>query len=550
MDGEGFLFAFSGMDGETCYAPNFVLTRHNTGYDFLVQTEFLHELRIRTVSTGELRAATSDVYAVQFGTEILALTFSAWHTLIGQLPYQTTVVLLNANGEIASPISACNAQGGMLAFAIEENRFAVAYGESTEEARARANTGLAMSIEANINLRLMVYEQLPHLADAGDDRFLRKCFSVMKVNALSAEAEFQQHWSTPDRVPHRDMWLWDSVFHSLAMNKVDPELSWEYLKTILDRQSEDGMISHQFKPNGWSSTITQPPILAWGIWENYQHNPSPNHLAYAAERLATYLQWDQDNRDQNRNRLLEWFIEENENCRSGESGMDNSQRFDEALLLDAVDFSVFAALDMGYLSRIYAELGDEEHGGYWKTKSTQLSTAIHTKLWNEEVGFYLDHKLNGNFSPVQAVTGFLPLLLEDFPPERLQPMVDALLDETRFNTAFPIPSVALNTPDFSTDMWRGATWINMNYLVAMGFERQGRNDLAEEIRAKTLSMVKKYYEQLGVIFEFYDTLDQVPPFDCDRKGPRQAPYNIRNKMDSIRDYHWSAALCFVMLQKG
>ena len=84
-------------------------------------------------------------------------------------------------------------------------------------------------------------------------------------------------------------------------------------------------------------------------------------------------------------------------------------------------------------------------------------------------------------------------------------------------------------------------------MAAAGFEKQGRYDLAADIRIKTLAIVKKYYEQTGVIYEFYDALDQRPPFACDRKGTRQPPYNIRHKMDSIRDYHWSAALCFLML---
>ncbi|MEE4194061.1 MAG: hypothetical protein V2J07_02575 [Anaerolineae bacterium] len=265
VDGEGFLFAFSGIDGETRYAPNFVLARHSTGYDFLVQTEFLHELRIRTSRQGTVLAAVSDVYAVQFGQETLVLTFSEWHTLIGQIPEQTSIALTNAKGEIASPVSPCNTQGGMLAFAIDAGHFALAYGDTKEEARSRAEQGLTVLLENAVQERLLIYERFSHLKDSDEERFLRKCLSVMKVNVMSAEGAFQQHWSTPDRVPHRDLWLWDSVFHSLGLNKVDRMLSWETLKSVLDQQHDNGMISHQCKPNGWRSGITQPPILAWGV---------------------------------------------------------------------------------------------------------------------------------------------------------------------------------------------------------------------------------------------------------------------------------------------
>jgi hypothetical protein len=547
IDGEGFLFAFSGMDGETSHGANFVLTRHRTGFDFLIQTQFLHELRICYEQPGEILAATGDVFAAAFADRLLVLTFSAWHTLIGEVPQGASISLSRAKKKKESPLSLCSLTGARLAFARDDRRFALAYGNNPREARLRAKQGLQASLPDTIARRLAAYEQLPHLADDGDDRLLRKCFSVMKVNAMSPEGSFQQRWSTPDRVPHRDMWLWDSVFHALAMNKVNAQLSWEYLKTVLDQQSPDGMISHQFRPTGWRSAITQPPILAWGVWENYQTQPDKQNLAYAAPRLAGYLQWDRRNRDHNGNGLLAWFIEENHSCRSGESGMDNSQRFDEALQLDAVDFSSFAALDMDYLSRMYAELDDAANASYWQERALRLSSTIHQILWNEKQGFYFDRKMDGSFSAVEAVSGFLPLLLADFPQERLPHMVAALQDPTRFHTAMPVPSVAVNTPGFGTDMWRGAVWVNMNFLVAGGFEKQGRHDLAGDICTKTLAIVKKYYEQSGVIYEFYDALDQRPPFACDRKGSRQPPYNIRHKMDSIRDYHWSAALCLLML---
>jgi hypothetical protein len=369
----------------------------------------------------------------------------------------------------------------------------------------------------------------------------------MKVKTLASEGVFSQAWSTPDRVPHRDLWLWDSVFHSLALNQVDSALSWDFLKSVLDQQNANGMISHQVKVNGWKSAITQPPILAWGVWENYLVRKELSALAYAADRLADYLGWNCEHRDQNRNGLLEWFIEENEQCRSGESGMDNSQRFDEALLLDAVDFSTFVALDMGYLGKIYAELGNEVEARRWEEKSKNLSGILHDCLWNVELGFYCDRKLDGCFSSVEAVTGFLPLLLDDFPIERVPFLMAALYDSDRFGAVCPIPSVALRTTAWSTDMWRGATWINMNYLIVLGLEKQGLPQAASELRTRTLEMVQKYYEQDGVIYEFYDAMDQRSPAACDRKGPREKPYDFRRKMDSIRDYHWSAALCFVML---
>jgi glycogen debranching enzyme len=338
------------------------------------------------------------------------------------------------------------------------------------------------------------------------------------------------------------MWLWDSVFHSLSMNGLRPRLAWHFLKSVLDTQGEDGMIAHQTRPSGWRSAITQPPLLAWGVWENYQVLRDKACLAYALPCLERYLEWDCAHRDRNRNGLLEWFIEGNVNCRSGESGMDNSPRFDRAVLLDAVDFSTFAARDMAYTASIAEELGEVEKARGWRQRARAMSQRVHGYLWGEGDGFYYDRDMDGQHSRVKAVSGFFPLLLDDVPPERVDRLVQVLMDPEWFNAPFPVPSVALCEPTWSTDMWRGATWINTNYLIILGLARHDRAEEAAWLAEKTIAYVRKYYERFGVLFEFFDAGDSVPPSACDRKGPRVEPYDIRRKMDAIRDYHWTAAL--------
>jgi hypothetical protein len=91
-------------------------------------------------------------------------------------------------------------------------------------------------------------------------------------------------------------------------------------------------------------------------------------------------------------------------------------------------------------------------------------------------------------------------------------------------------------------MWRGPTWVNANYVIIEGLRRRGRPRIAEGLAELTVGQVRRQYEQRGVLFEFYDSSDERAPCDCDRKGPRRSPYDLRVKMDSIRDYHWTAAL--------
>ena len=553
--GEGAIFAFSGMDGESNASSGFVATFGARPYGLLIHTPRRRRLEVDLPAQGKVRVATGDVLMVESSECPLAMTFLAWHTLIGSIPTAATLVLGMENGPLATQeghvaVSADAEHGDAIALSRHGGRFAVAYGSTTGQAASRARAGLAANINATMAQRLAPYERLPSLADPRRDRLLKKCFSVTKVNSLSPEGSIRSNWSTPDRVPHRDMWLWDSVFHTIGMNHIDPSLSWDYLVAVLATQQPDGRIPHQSGASGQRSHITQPPILAWGVWENYRALGDRKALAHALPRLERYLEWDMENRDRNANGLLEWLREGDERCRSGESGLDNSPRFDDGQPADDVDFSAFAAADMRYTARIARELGRRDRAQTWAQRANRTAQAIRDLLWDESEGFYVDRYLNGRRSTVKAVSGFIPLILADTPPEHVDALVQALHDAGLFGAPFPIPTVSLSDPSWSTDMWRGATWANMDYVVYRGLLRHGRREDACWLADKVIYYVNKYYERHGVLFEFFDAKDQRPPTACGRKGQRQEPYDIRHKMDSIRDYHWTAAVTFDLLMRG
>jgi hypothetical protein len=89
-------------------------------------------------------------------------------------------------------------------------------------------------------------------------------------------------------------------------------------------------------------------------------------------------------------------------------------------------------------------------------------------------------------------------------------------------------------------MWRGPTWINVNWVIARGFDRYGLHDVANSLRQRTMQEIERHCDQFGVPFEFYDDRCEVPPGELLRKAkydPARRPPG-----DVIHDYGWTATL--------
>ena len=298
-----------------------------------------------------------------------------------------------------------------------------------------------------------------------------------------------------------------------------------------------------------SDDVTQPQVLAWGVWEVYKKTGDKNFLTESVSALEGYLQWDMRNRDKNGNGLLEWFTEpEMAKCKCGECGLDNSPRFDFDEEMDAMDFSTFLAHDTLYLSYIYNELGDSEKHDKWKAIYERTKEKMNELLWDEETGAYYDRLFSGKLSHVLTPTSFLPLFANIPNAQQAEKMVKLLTDPELLWTENPLASVAKNHPAYSMDMWRGGVWLNLNYFIVKGLKNYGYDELAEELKNKTLEMVDKWYQKTGAIFEFYAPEGEVVPYSCKRKGKPSVPPDWRKHVHSIIDFNWSACFTLMFIQ--
>ncbi len=219
---------------------------------------------------------------------------------------------------------------------------------------------------------------------------LEKAALMMRSQIMAPEGRIKRRWSTPDRWPHSRMWLWDSVFHAIGWRHFDLPLAQEILEAVFDVQKPNGFVPHMASPFE-ASDITQPPVLAYGILKLVESGAPLSWVERLLPRLMSYLAWNETNRDTDGNGLLEWYIEANEHCRSGESGMDNSPRFDGAIQLDAVDLNAFMANEYKSLAELMGRLGRDEQKAELLAKCARYNRLINQLLWNDATGFYHDY---------------------------------------------------------------------------------------------------------------------------------------------------------------
>lgn len=144
------------------------------------------------------------------------------------------------------------------------------------------------------------------------------------------------------------------------------------------------------------------------------------------------------------------------------------------------------------------ELGMEEESGAWKAKELKLSQLINEKLWDKEKKHYSDaNKYTGEVSNVLTPASFMPLYNLISSNEQAESMNIIACEKFRGK----MPTVSFDDPEYSSNYWRGPTWLNVAYFAAKGLKNYGF-EIADEIRESILNMC---HEEKSGIYENYNS---------------------------------------------
>ncbi|NLB97438.1 MAG: hypothetical protein GX785_17210 [Armatimonadetes bacterium] len=545
--GPGQLLAFSGIDGHTDWAKPFVLHTGARPGGLLVRLPATIAVGFEGMPPLRFQAILGDAITAESPGGAYRAVFLDHHTLAGELPEGTRMTVDGRSaGEDALSVDA----GPMkLVAATRGRRWALLLSDaSATDVAERLTQALGADLTPVFEQREAFVRRvrIPEGLSPERERLLRKAVSVMKVNTEAPCGVIRRRWTTPDRWPHRHMWLWDSAFHSMGIAYVDMDLAKDAVLAMLEQVHEDGLLPHMVPAGGTPSTITQPPVLAWATLRILRLSGDVEWAAECLPYLHRYLEWMRLNRDKNGNGIPEWHIAGDPLCRSGESGLDNSPRFDRAVLLDAVDFASFLSHDLECLGEIAARVGNQALQAECEAHARRIAEAVNALLWSDDEGFYLDRDFEGRLSEVKAVTGFLPLLAGIPNAGQAEALCQHLSNPRTFGAPLPVPSVSLDSGSYCKDMWRGPTWMNLNYAILCGLLRAGFHEEAAQLRERSLAAMQRIYETDGCFYEYYDSLDVTHPSRLDRKQRLMSGQGIA----PISDYHWTAALTAAMIFEG
>jgi len=539
--GDGKLLTFSGLDGPTSWAHTLVggasidpfgIVWHLRPDVFLVFGGRLEGQDARLVlgDAVEMSARTGD------GAGDLRMAFADCWTLVGE-----------AGGSLSVRLDGpAETEAGFVELLTEQRngvtRWCLALSpESAGEAHDRAEARMAADLDALIAARSAFVRGVDasDLTEGADERTFRKCVEVLKLNARAAEGRIGRRWTTPDVWPHRHMWLWDSAFHAIGWKELDGEMAQDAILAVIELQEPDGKIHLCDAPAPQNQRHTQPPILAWSAWRVFEVTGDRDFLRACYAPLGRFMDWLFANRDVNGNGLLEWLKEfQVERCRCGESGWDNSPRFDREIIDDHVDINAMVTQELQMLARMAESLGEESD---WQARADALAALVNERLWHEKIGLYFDRGPGEDpdeWMTMKSGACFLPMIAGIPSPEQARRMVEEhLTREDEFWGPTPVPTVAFDEPQYSDDMWRGPTWMNINFLIGEGLRCYGFDDVADELRRRSMAAIEKWYYEGGGVFEYYDPRGETHPFWLHRKGGQCGIGGI----SVIRDYGWTAA---------
>jgi hypothetical protein len=159
--------------------------------------------------------------------------------------------------------------------------------------------------------------------------------------------------------------------------------------------------------------------------------------------------------------------------------------------------------NMGVLGLI---VGDEDSSKYFK-KAEALQENAQKYFWDPKTQFYYDYDFEIQIiQPMKTIAGFWAMYGGIVSKDHIQPILDHLTNPDEFWSEFPIPTLALDEPFYSNEIWHGPALLSQNYWLLHGLKRFNLNRQVTEICYKIFRYLNYSFDLYGGIYKFYPPL--------------------------------------------
>ena len=302
------------------------------------------------------------------------------------------------------------------------------------------------------------------------------------------------------------IWNWDSAFHAMAASRWDIQLAMDCILGFIHFQESNGMFPDVIYSNGKIvNEFSKPPVLVWAAEIVYRRSGNSKFLNTVYPIFVKNEEFWRNNRCYDGMFFYDAEYKDHEEYETHvryETGLDNSPRWDEPAQMQwAVDLNCYMVMFYRAMKYFAQELGLEDDEQKWSLCEKELSELIEERLWDNDNKYYSDvDKFTGKSTGILTPACFMPLFIKTASKERAEYMNRIASDKNKFFSG--MPSVAYDNPCYSTDYWRGPTWLNIAYFAAKGLKNYGF-DTADSIKDTILSWCD--HDKRG-IFENYNSL--------------------------------------------
>jgi hypothetical protein len=349
--------------------------------------------------------------------------------------------------------------------------------------------------------------------------------SITEGASLAALRVLERNWredrgyTSPNLRTYPWQWLWDSCFHVLVWGATGDPRALIELSSLFSSQRANGFVPHmsyRLSPDDavplWgipgSSTITQPPMYAHAARQLAVRGfEVSGELVTRIERALEHL-WATRRADSGLLSVVHPWEVADDSPRWDSWGQQPFDRFGSwrtrklelvaALELDeeyaAVGSSRFAVGSVAFNALVafnLEELAALTGAARWRKRALALIDAIEER-WDPALRTWVDAAAGGPPScRVRTVDALLPVLVTR-DANRSQAVWAQLADPHAFAAPFGPRGVHRAEPSFDpAGYWRGAAWPQLNYLLWVAARRQGRDDVADELAARSRAAANK-----------------------------------------------------------